>query len=66
MKLTKENAKEYEGKKLDSKKRIFHYYPLRVVMHEKLGPCYVDRNGVMARIPDEGVYFENVMEAAQA
>ena len=66
MRLTKENAAEYEGKTLDSKKRLFHYYPLRVVLHKTLGPCYTDRNGVMMKIPEEGVYFETVMETAQA
>lgn len=59
--ITPENAHAYEGKKLDSDKK-FHYYPIKPVHHPSLGWCFVDRYGVMQRIPDEGVYFERVAE----
>lgn len=59
MYLTKENAHEYAGKRLDAHKRRFHYYPLTV--HEKNGEYfYSDRNGVWTKVPDAGDNFNSV------
>lgn len=60
--LTVENAPDYEGKLLDSSRRLFHYYPLRVVRHRSLGWCIVDRLHTMQKIPEEGVIFDCVKE----
>ena len=37
MRLTRENAPQYEGKLLDSSRKLFHYYPLKVVNHPAFG-----------------------------
>lgn len=62
MRLTPENAHEYEGKTLESDRMLFHYYPLKVVKHPTMGWRYVDRYGVSMRIPAEGIYFDRVRE----
>jgi len=62
MRLTPENAHEYEGKTLESDRMLFHNYPLRVVKHSTMGWMYVDRFHVMMRIPEEGIHFDRVME----
>ena len=64
MRLTRENAAQYEGKLLDCRRMLFHYYPLRVVKHSTMGWMYVDRFHVMMRIPEEGIEFDSIMEAA--
>lgn len=62
MRLTIENAKEYDGKKLYGK-QVFHYWPLTV--KQLSGKWYVvDRNSVMMPVPDSGdkfnaIYFEH-------
>lgn len=63
--LTPENAPRYEGKVLDSRKRLFHYYPIKPIYNHKLGWCFTDRNGVTQKIPKEGIYFEEVKESVQ-
>ena len=62
--LTQENAAGLVGRQLDAKKRVFHYYPLRVV---KQPSSYhvIDRNGTMFRIPSEsegGIHFDYMQE----
>jgi len=64
MRLTRENAAQYEGKLLDCSKKLFHYYPLKVVNHPTMGWMYVDRFHVMMRIPEEGVFFESILEVS--
>ncbi len=59
MRLTKENAYQYEGKKLDANVRRFHYYPLEVI---KINGEYAvkDSVGVCTRIPPEKDLFNRV------
>lgn len=50
--LTQENASRYAGKAVDSSRRRFHYYPLRVFF--QFGVFMVaDRNGIAYEIPSE-------------
>lgn len=60
MYLTTENAGQYVGKTLDSSKRRFHYYPLRVVKHPNGNYYYVDRLNTMMRVPTEKDIFNTV------
>jgi len=62
MRLTPENASQYEGKILDSSRKLFHYYPISPLFHSSLGWCFVDRFGTMQKIPDDGVFFDEVRE----
>lgn len=62
MMLTVENAHEYEGKYLDSTRHLFHYYPLFIMNHKTLGWAFADKNHVVQKIPECGMYFENVIE----
>ena len=50
--LTQENASGYFGKILDSSRRRFHYYPLRVFSYQGVF-MVADRNGVSYEIPSE-------------
>lgn len=65
MRLHKGNASKYVGRVLDSKKRMFNHYPLRVL--EINGKYfYTDRNKVMIDVPEErdipnSVYFDKVI-----
>ena len=60
MKLTKENAHLYEGKTLDTYRRLFHHYPI-TVKRNKLGELmYVDRTGTYISIPKENDLFNAV------
>jgi hypothetical protein len=62
--LTQENAYQYNGKYLDVKNRVFHYYPLKVVKR-KTGYHVIDRHNTMMLIPrakEGGIFFENVLE----
>lgn len=57
--LTQENAAGYSGKTVDSTRRRFHYYPLRVFSHNGMF-MVEDRNGVAYKIPSEndaGIYI---------
>ena len=62
MMLTVENAHEYEGKYLDSSQHLFHYYPLFVMNHKTFGWVYIDKNFVLQKITDVGIYFESVID----
>lgn len=64
MRLTRENAPEYEGKTLECDRMLHHYYPLLVVKHPTLGWRYVDRLGVSMEIPVHGIEFDRVKEEA--
>lgn len=59
MRLTKENAHLYEGKKLDANKRLFHYYPLEVM---KINGEYMvkDSVGVCMSVPPESDIFNSI------
>lgn len=62
--LTQENAYQYNGKYLDVKNRVFHYYPLKVVKR-KTGYHVIDRHDTMMLIPCEkegGIFFDKVLE----
>lgn len=62
--LTQENAYLYNGKYLDVKNRVFHYYPLKVVKR-KTGYHVIDRHDTMMLIPSEkegGIFFDKVLE----
>lgn len=64
MVITQENAEQFEGKYLDVKNGMFHYYPLQVVKR-KTGYHVIDRHNTMMIIPREkegGIFFENVLE----
>lgn len=50
--LTQENAAGYLGKTVDSSRRRFHYYPLRVFSRHGVF-MVADRNGVAYEIPSE-------------
>lgn len=50
--LTQENAAVYFGKTVDSSRRRFHYYPMRVFFHHGVF-MVADRNGVAYEIPSE-------------
>lgn len=58
--LTTENAGKYVGKTLDSSKRSFHYYPLRVIRHSNGGYYYVDRLNTMIPVQSEKDSFNSV------
>ncbi len=63
--LTTENAEQYVGKTLDSRKRQFHYYPLRVIQHSNGSYYYVDRMNTMmlvlsAKETFDAVHFDMV------
>lgn len=66
MRLHKGNASKYVGCVLDSKKRMFHYYPLLV--KEINGKYYYrDATNTMMPVPDENdlfnsVYFDEVLK----
>lgn len=66
MYLTTENYKEYLGKKIDSSRRRFHYYPLEVIeINGK--PYYKDSKKVCMTIPEakdkfNSVYFDKIVE----
>ena len=59
MRLTKENAHLYEGKKLDANKRLFHYYPLEV---KKINGEYKvkDSVGVCMPVPQADDLFNRI------
>ena len=59
MRLTQENAHLYEGKKLDTNRRLFHYYPLEV---KKINNEYMvkDRVGVCMPVPPEKDLFNRI------
>ena len=64
--ITLETAPELLGKTVDCFKRMFHYYPLKVIQMGKDGPFFiVDRNDVAMpinendRIPYDFVIKEN-------
>jgi len=62
--LTQENAYQYNGKYLDAKNGVFHYYPLKVVKR-KTGYHVIDRHDTMMLIPREkegGIFFDKVLE----
>lgn len=51
-KLTQENASQHVGMTVDSSRRRFHYYPLRVFQWPD-GYYVSDRNHTAYRIPSE-------------
>ena len=67
MYLTKENAHLYVGKKLDSSRRTFHYYPLKVIKWPSGKYGVVDRAGTAFPVPsiDERcniIYFDKIID----
>ena len=60
MKLTQENAHEYEGKKVDAHRRRFHYYPLEVKKGSRGEYDVIDRNGVRMAIAPERDLFNGI------
>lgn len=59
MRLTKENAHLYEGKLIDTNRRLFHYYPLEV---KKINGEYMvqDSVGVCMPVPPESDMFNSI------
>lgn len=60
MRLTKENAYLYEGKTLDAKKRLWHYYPLFVKRNAFGELRVVDSVDVWMEIPDANDLFNRI------
>ena len=66
MRITTENAHLYLGKRLDARKRRFHYYPLKVI---KIKDKYYvkDGVGVCIPVPEENdkfnaIYFDFIIK----
>lgn len=59
MRLTTENARLYEGKKLDTHRRMFHHYPLEV---KKINGEYFvkDSVGVCYKVPSPKENFDRI------
>ena len=57
---TTENAERYLGKTLDSRKRMFHYYPLTVKKWPNGAYAYVDRTGTAMPVPEPKDRFNRV------
>lgn len=60
MYLTQQNARQYLGKTLDCDRRLFHHYPLEVVVNRNGEYCYKDATGTYIRVPDEQDAFNSV------
>lgn len=65
MKIDASNVDQFVGKTVDSKIRMFHYYPLKI-MKSSDGYCYIDRNGVIVMHDFEKypIRYDTVLEEA--
>lgn len=60
MRLTQDNAHEYEGKLLDANPRMFHYYPLEVRKNPSGVYCVKDATGTNMTIPERYDLFNRI------
>lgn len=63
--ITLENAADFVGKKVDCYKRLWHYYPLKVIKGVNAGGFYiVDRNAVAMPIGEnDKIPYDFIVEA---
>ena len=62
------NVDSFVGKTVDSKRRLFHSYPLTIMHRPDFGYCFMDatRTIVLNNFEREPIYFDTVVSTGEA